>query len=156
MRLEQAGLRVSRLDRSVGFYTRALGLKVVKRGDTRAWGGGRWILLEDPRSRRRIELNWYPRGSRFFSRYRTGDALDHLDFTLGVASVGELDRTYRRLVRLGGRPTGYDPSTTSGWMASVLDPDGIWITIGRRPSAAELRALQAGEKAAPRRRRRRA
>lgn len=29
-------------------------------------------------------------------------------------------------------------------MASVRDPDGIWITIGRRPTLAERRALARG------------
>ena len=137
MRFEVVGLRVTRLERSLRFYTRALGLKVVQRGDTRSWGGGIWVVLEDPRSRRRVELNWYPKGSLFSGPYRTGDAVDHLDFTLGVVPRKELERVYRRLLRQGGRPTGYAPSTTEGWMASVLDPDGIWITVGRKPTRGE-------------------
>jgi catechol 2,3-dioxygenase-like lactoylglutathione lyase family enzyme len=141
MKLDRPGLRVSNLPRSLRFYTRTLGFRVVTRGDTRSWGGGLWVLLQDPRSRRLLELNWYPRGSRFFEPYSTGTALDHLDFTLGVASRAELERTYRRLLRGGGRPTGYEPSTTEGWMASVRDPDGIWITVGRRPTTAERRAM---------------
>ena len=28
-----------------------------------------------------------------------------------------------------------------GWMASVRDPDGIWITIGRLPTRAERRKM---------------
>ncbi len=137
MRFDYVGLRVTNLERSLRFYTKALGLRVVRRGDTRSWGGGIWVLLEDPRTRRKVELNWYPRGSRFGGPYRPGDAVDHLDFTLGVASRAELERVYRRLVRLGGRPTGLEPSTTEGWMASVTDPDGIWIVLGRRPTRAE-------------------
>ncbi|HKS59247.1 MAG TPA: VOC family protein [Thermoplasmata archaeon] len=137
MRFENVGLRVTQLKRSVRFYTSALGLREVRRGDTRSWGGGIWVLLEDPRSRRKIELNWYPKGSRFYTRYRAGDAVDHLDFTLGVAPKKELERVYRRLLRQGAKPTGFEPSTTEGWMASVTDPDGIWVTIGRRPTAAE-------------------
>ena len=142
MRLEHVGLRVTDLERSLRFYTRALGLRVRARGDTRFWGGGLWALLEDPRSHRRVELNWYPRGSLFGGRYRTGDAADHLDFTLGVAPRSQLETAYRRLLRQGGRPTGFEPSTTAGWMASVLDPDGVWVTVGRRPTAAERRELE--------------
>jgi len=137
MRFEVVGLRVTHLERSFRFYTRALGLKEVRRGDTRSWGGGIWILLEDPKSRHRVELNWYPKGSLFSGPFRTGDAVDHLDFTLGVASRKELERVYRRLLRQGGKSTGYEPSTTGGWMASVKDPDGIWITVGRRPTPSE-------------------
>ncbi|MGB6500462.1 MAG: VOC family protein [Thermoplasmata archaeon] len=140
LRLEQAGLRVTNLERSLRFYTRALGLRVSARGDTRAWGGGLWVQLEDPRSHRHIELNWYPRGSRFGGRYSVGDGIDHLDFTLGVATRASLERTYRALLRAGGRPTGLEPSTTEGWMASVRDPDGVWITVGRRPTVGERSA----------------
>lgn len=140
MRLEYAGLRVTVLERSLRFYTRALGLRVERRGDTRSWGGGRWVLLVDPRSKRRIELNWYPKGSLFYRRYSAGEALDHLDFTAGAMSRTRFERLYRRLLAGGGRPTGYSPSNTEGWMFSVLDPDGIWITVGRRPTPAERRA----------------
>ncbi len=141
MRFEVAGLRVQNLERSLRFYTGALGLKVRARGDTRAWGGGLWVQLVDPASRRHLELNWYPRTSRFGGPYRVGDGVDHLDFSVGSAPRAELERVYRRLLRAGGRPTGLEPATTDGWMASVLDPDGIWITIGRRPTPAERRAM---------------
>lgn len=143
MRLETAGLRVRNFQRSLRFYTRALGLAVVRQGDTRSWGGGRWALLKDRRSGRVIELNWYPKGSRFFTPFRTGDALDHLDFSIGVGTPAQLERAYRRLLRLGAKPTRYRPATTEGWMASVTDPDGIWITVGRRPTRAERRKLAA-------------
>lgn len=139
MRFENVGLRVTELRRSLRFYTRALGLREVRRGDTRSWGGGIWVLLEDPRSRRKLELNWYPERSLFGGRYLSGDAVDHLDFTLGVAPRKELERVYRHLLKNGAKPTGYEPSTTEGWMASVTDPDGIWITIGRRPTPSERR-----------------
>ena len=142
MQLEQVGLRVTNLRRSVRFYTRALGLRVTARGDTRGWGGGLWVQLEDPRSHRNVELNWYPRGSLFGSRYSVGDGVDHVDFTIGEAPQAELQRVYARLLRAGGRPTGYAPATTGGWMASVRDPDGIWITVGRRPTASEKRRLK--------------
>ena len=137
MRFEVVGLRVTQLERSLRFYTRALGFKVVRRGDTRSWGGGIWVRLEGPGSRQRIELNWYPKGSMFAGPFRTGDAVDHLDFTLGVAPRSELEKVYRRLLRHGARPTGYEPSNTGGWMASVMDPDGVWITIGRQPTRSE-------------------
>ena len=137
MRFEVVGLRVTRLDRSLRFYTRALGFKVVQRGDTRSWGGGIWVRLRGPGSRQLIELNWYPKGSLFAAPFRTGDAVDHLDFTLGVASRKRLEQVFQRLLRNGARRTKYDPSTTGGWMASVLDPDGVWITVGRRPTRSE-------------------
>jgi catechol 2,3-dioxygenase-like lactoylglutathione lyase family enzyme len=142
MRLEFVGIRVRNLERSVRFYQRALGLKVIRRGDTRSWGGGLWVLLKDPRSRRMVELNWYPKRSRFYSPYRAGEALDHLDFTVGTAERAVLERAYLRLLKNGAEPTGWSPATTEGWMASVRDPDGLWITVGRRPTRAEKRSLK--------------
>lgn len=153
LRLEVVGLRVTNLPRSLRFYTSALGLKVTARGDTRWWGGGLWVQLEDPRSHRNVELNWYPRGSRFASRYTLGEGIDHLDFTIGAAPVSALESIYRRLLRSGARPTRYKPETTAGWMASVRDPDGVWITVGRRPTPAELKAIPKARLAPPRKRR---
>ncbi len=150
MKLEQVGLRVRNMERSLDFYTKALGLKVRARGDTRSWGGGLWVQLEDPRSHRNLELNWYPRGSLFGTPYVVGGGVDHVDFTIGVAPVSRLERTYRRLLRMGARPTKYLPSVTGGWMASVLDPDGIWITIGRQPTVAERAAVPSEPAPSPR------
>jgi catechol 2,3-dioxygenase-like lactoylglutathione lyase family enzyme len=152
MRLDQVGLRVSNLQRSLRFYTKALGLRITARGDTRSWGGGLWVQLEDPRSRRNVELNWYPRGSLFYERYNVGGGIDHLDFALGAVPRSVLESVHSRLLRSGARATRYTPATTEGWMASVLDPGGIWITIGRRPTAAEQKAMT-NARAAKRRKR---
>ena len=114
MRLEQVGLRVTNLQRSLRFYTKGLGLKVTARGDTRGWGGGLWVQLEDPRSHRNLELNWYPLGSMFGSRYTVGCGVDHIDFTLGVAPVSALETTLLRLLRAGARATPYTPADDRG------------------------------------------
>ncbi len=142
MRFEIVGIRVRNFERSLRFYTRVLGFRVSRRGDTRGWGGGLWARLTDPRSGRSMEINWYPRNSRFWGPYVAGSEVDHLDFSIGVASRDTLERTYRRLRRAGARPTGLEPRTTEGWMASVLDPDGVWLTIGRRPTASERAAMR--------------
>lgn len=146
MYLEQPGIRVTDLKRSLRFYTHAFGLREIRRGDTRSWGGGVWVLLQDPRSHRILELNWYPKGSLFHAGYEVGDALDHIDFSIGVRSAAELEKAYRRLLRLGARPTKYTPSTNAGWSAGLLDPDGIWIQLSRRPSADERRRLSAASR----------
>jgi catechol 2,3-dioxygenase-like lactoylglutathione lyase family enzyme len=143
MHLRSPGLRVTQLDRSLRFYTKVLGLREAGRGDTRSGGGGIWVLLEDPKSHQQVELNWYPKGSIFHGPFRTGDALDHLDFDLGPVPVAQLERTYRRLVRGGARPTRYHAATTAGWMASAVDPDGVWIVLTRRPTPAEQRTMEA-------------
>ncbi|MCI4326571.1 MAG: VOC family protein [Thermoplasmata archaeon] len=143
MELLSPGIRVTQLDRSLRFYTKTLGLREVRRGDTRSWGGGIRVLLEDPKSRQRVELNWYPKGSIFHGPFRPGDALDHLDFDLGPVPVSAPERAYRRLLRGGARATRYHAATTAGWMASAIDPNGIWIVLTRRPTPKEQRAMEA-------------
>jgi catechol 2,3-dioxygenase-like lactoylglutathione lyase family enzyme len=140
MRLECVGIRVSNLERSVRFYSKALGLRVIRRDDCRSWGGGVTALLQDPASRRVVELNWYPRNSMFSATYRRGDELDHIDVSLGASPRSALERAYRRLLRNGGRATRFTPSATDGWAAMVKDPDGIWIRLGRSPTTAERRS----------------
>lgn len=139
MRLDCIGIRGTNLERSVRFYTKALGLRVIRRDDCRSWGGGVTALLQDPASRRVMELNWYPRHSMFSSTYRRGDELDHIDVSLGASPRSALERAYRKLLRNGGRATQFSPSTTDGWAAMVKDPDGIWIRLGREPRRAQRR-----------------
>ena len=151
MRLHYVGIRVSNLRRSLRFYTEVFGLKETIRGDLRGIGRGIWVGLQDPKSKAKLELNWYAPGSRYGVKFRSGEALDHIGFLLGRVSSRELVRTYERLVRAGARPTSITPDTTDGWMACVKDPDGNWLEIFRWPTPAEDRA----ERRSARRERRR-
>jgi catechol 2,3-dioxygenase-like lactoylglutathione lyase family enzyme len=130
---------VKDLGRSLRFYTRVLGLKERARGDLRKEGRGIWVGLWDPRSKVKLEINWYPPNSRFGRRYRPGDALDHIGFDIGHVSSQKLQGVYTRLLRAGARPTPVTPAATEGWMACVQDPDGNWIEIFRLPTAADRR-----------------
>ena len=150
MRLLYAGLRVTNLARSLRFYQKVLGLRIVNQGDTRSWGGGRWVALEDPISHRQVELNWYPRGSLFYRKYSAGESLDHLDFSVGSMSAAEFSSVFKDLIARGGGPTKYRPETTEGWMGCITDPDGIWIVIGRSPTPQERRRMNAPEAPRPR------
>ncbi len=95
------------------------------------------MLLREPNSRRLIELDWYPKGSIFYTPYTPGDAVDHLDLSLGVVPRETLDRVHRKLLKSGAKPTRWTPATMEGWSTHVLDPNGIWITVGRRPTRKE-------------------
>ncbi|MGA7923426.1 MAG: VOC family protein [Thermoplasmata archaeon] len=146
MPLRYVGIRVTNLARSVRFYTKVLGLKEVGRGDamtapeSQKAGLGSWVVLEDPRTHQRIELNWYPPRSKFATPYVPGEGLDHLGFFLGKVSRRKLELEYHRLLSSGGRPTEVSPAVTDGWVAHVKDPDGNWVEIFRHPTAAEERA----------------
>jgi len=121
MGLRYVGIRVTDLGRSVRFYSELLGLKEARRG--RMHHGGYWVLLEDPRTRQRLELNWYPPDHPFATPFAPGDGLDHIGF-----HVTNPRAAYRRLRRGGARPA-LAPEDAHGvrGVYYVLDPDNNWI-----------------------------
>jgi catechol 2,3-dioxygenase-like lactoylglutathione lyase family enzyme len=85
--------------------------------------GGKYVQLVTPGSRMRLELNWYPKGSRFYAPYRRGEEMDHLAFL-----VGDVRKAYRSLLRLGAK-SAVDPEHSEGTEVYVKDPDGVWIEL---------------------------
>jgi lactoylglutathione lyase len=122
--LSYFGIRVTDLERSQKFYSELFGLKEVARGDRRKHGAGIYVLLRDPKSHMKLELNWYPKESQYAVPYVSGEGLDHLAF-----KVDDVAKTYRMLIEKGVEPTEIDPSVYGGWSAYVKDPDGNWIEI---------------------------
>ena len=140
-RFAYAGIRVRSLARSLRFYRR-LGFHQGARG--KMTHGGQWVHLASPGGRLVLELNYYPKGTRFYEPYRPGSEMDHLGFF-----VDDVEGWLRRAARAGAER--HVEWTESGWrLAYVRDPDGIWLEfIGRvRPPA--LRTIRIF----PRRRRR--
>ncbi len=120
-RFYYTGIRVRNLERSVAFYTKVLGFKVVSRG-TMAHGG-KYVHLRQPGSRHKLELNWYPKGSRFYTPYRKGEELDHLAFV-----VDDVGKAYRELLAKGAT-VAVSPVQSKGTEVYVKGPDGIWIEL---------------------------
>lgn len=116
-RFHYTGIRVRDLDRSLKFYTQVFGMRVVGRGTM--LHGGRYVHLKGPGSAQRLELNWYPEGSRFYTRYRKGDEMDHLAFV-----VDDVRKAYTELTRKGAK-LAVPPSESKGTEVNVQDPDGI-------------------------------
>jgi lactoylglutathione lyase len=113
------------LQRSVRFYTRVMGMKLNLKG--RMDHGGVWVELKSHGSTQRLELNYYPPGSKFYEKFRTGSELDHLAFW-----VKDVDRKFERLLEKGARRAVEPFSQGKYRFAFVKDPDGIWIElIGR-------------------------
>jgi len=128
IRLYYSGIEVRELRRSLKFY-RSLGLKISHRG-TMAHGG-KYVHMKDPSSDQRLELNWYPKRSRFYQKYKNGSELDHIGFI-----VDDAEKWFKLLVRRGARPAARPFGDESETLAYVKDPDGIWIELigpGRKP-----------------------
>lgn len=121
MVLRYFGIRVRELERSVKFYTSVLGLRLMRKG--RMSHGGKWVLLEDPRSHQRLELNWYPKNSAFATPYVPGEGLDHIGFKVQNAAL-----TFRQLKTKGARPA-LIPKDRHGvkGIYYLKDPDGNWL-----------------------------
>lgn len=120
-RFRYTGIRVRDLERSLAFYTNVFGMKIIGRGTMPH--GGQYVHLRTPGSQQRLELNWYPPGSRFYSPYRGGEELDHLAFV-----VDDVRAAFRELVRRGVA-VAVDPAHSKGTEVYVKDPDGIWIEL---------------------------
>lgn len=120
-RFYYAGIRVRNLQRSVDFYRKAFGMKVLSRGTMPH--GGKYVHLVTPGTRMRLELNWYPRGTRFYVPYKKGEEMDHLAFV-----VDDVRAAYRELLRKGAKPA-VPPEESEGTEVYVKDPDGIWIEL---------------------------
>ena len=86
--------------------------------------GGKWAQLIDPSSRQMLELNWYPKGSRFYEVYRSGSELDHIGFIVDDA-VEWFDHMVKRGAKPAAKPFGDESET----LAYVKDPDGIWVEL---------------------------
>jgi len=115
------GILVSNLEKSISFYTKTLGMKLMFKSRIKETGGCvAWLTTKE--SRQVLELNSYP------NRYRYGgkSGLDHLAFEVTDASA-----EYRKLTR---KYKGVMPPFEEGrWLlAYIKDPDGNWVELGSR------------------------
>lgn len=115
------GIRVRDLKKSLDFYTKVIGLKVVGKGTMPH--GGKYVHLRGRGSKQTLELNWYPKDTRFYTEYSAGDELDHLAFT-----VKDVKKAFETLVKNSAGPA-VSPKDSKGTEVYVKDPDGIWIEL---------------------------
>ncbi len=139
MWFNDVGIRVTNLELSRKFYCDVLGLREVASGEDPD-RSQRYVLLRDPKSGQKLELNWYSlEKSPFGTPYVVGEALDHLE--VRVESVPE---ALKRLESLGIKALDmrpyFDPheypygTMTNGHrQAYIADPDGIQICLYDHP-----------------------
>jgi lactoylglutathione lyase len=115
------GIHVANLERSIQFYTKALGMKLMFKDNIKETRG-RVAWLKSKGTNQILELNWYPAGYRYGAR----SGLDHLAF-----QVRDVRDEYVKLTR---KHVGtIAPFIEGNWMlAYIKDPDGNWIELGQR------------------------
>lgn len=89
------GIRVKDIEESIWFYSKLLNLKVKRRGKIKETGG-EFVVLEDETTKQKLELNYYPVSSKFYTPYLNGEELDHLVF-----SFEDLDSALEELKKAG-------------------------------------------------------
>lgn len=115
------GIHVTNLERSISFYRKSLGMKLLFETSIKETGG-RVAWLTTRGSKQILELNWYPKGYRHGGR----SGLDHLAFEVKDASLAYTRLTARRKGAIA-------PFREGKWiLAYVKDPDGNWIELGSR------------------------
>lgn len=123
------------MEKSFDFYTKVFGLREVARGDNTDAGAGVYVLLKDHESGQKLELNWYPPGSKYDTSYNPGDGLDHVAF-----AVDDVTRTIEELSARGvevaqvppplRKQIGVRPALKEqDRIAFVKDPDENWIEL---------------------------
>lgn len=118
VRFLYSGIRVRSLPRSIEFY-RALGFRVLGKG--RMQHGGQFVQMGFPGSRHWIELNYYPKGNRFYEPFGKGEEFDHFGF-----SVADVADWHRRALRAGATEVE-DFVDGKSRLVYVNDPDGFCL-----------------------------
>jgi len=121
MRFLHTSITVKDLDKSIAFYTKHLGLKLLRRREIKE-NNAEIAFLTDEAYSAEIELTYW-RGKE---RYEEGDQLDHLAF-----EVEDLDLLIKNM-KEEGVEVAKEPYTLKGGsrrLAFIKDPNGIWIEL---------------------------
>ena len=121
-----ASIRTSNMDRSIDFYTKLLGLKVIRRMEI-AQTNAALAFLQDPEAKGAIlELTSYRDQKKFIQADYEDRLFDHLAF-----EVKDMNRTIVTMRNIGVTITDepYRLSPTGNLLAFVEDPDGTLIEL---------------------------
>jgi catechol 2,3-dioxygenase-like lactoylglutathione lyase family enzyme len=118
VRFLYSGIRVRDLAQSIKFY-RALGFRVYQRG--RMEHGGEWVHMVFPGSRHHLELNFYPKGNRYYEPRRKGTEFDHFGFF-----ARDVDGWLRLALRAGAKRVA-DFTEGKNRLVYVNDPNGVCL-----------------------------
>lgn len=119
-------IRTSNLERSIDFYTRLLGLKVLSRREI-PQNKAEIAFLQDPEGKgARLELTYYREQTKFEQAEYEDRLFDHLAFH--VKSMDETIASMKReKVTITDEP--FRLSATGSLIAFIEDPDGTLIEL---------------------------
>lgn len=122
MGLLYTSIRVRNMKKSVDFYTKFLGMKVV--GKRAPVPGEQVVVLQSKDTGQKLQLMYYSKKYMHYKPYEKGDEMDHLMF--GVADAKKM---YNKLVKRGFRAAMPLMERNGFKMGFIKDPDGIWVGL---------------------------
>ena len=122
-------IRTSNMDKSVDFYTRIMGLKLLSRRDI-PQNNAEIVFLQDPEGKgAKLELTLYRNQKKFIQADYENRLFDHLAFE--VKNMDETISVMRReKVTITDEPFKLSP--TGPLIAFIEDPDGTLIELIER------------------------
>lgn len=126
---DHTSIRTSNVERSIDFYTRLLGLKVLNRREIKQTNS-EIIFLQDPKGEGcTLELTFYRNQKKFTQPEYEERLFDHLAFT-----VSDMDKTIAAMrnenVTVTDEPFKLGPGGPT--IAFIEDPDGTLIELIER------------------------
>ncbi|MEM2081069.1 MAG: VOC family protein [Candidatus Bathyarchaeia archaeon] len=123
-------IRTSNMERSIDFYTRFLGLKLVSRREI-PQNNAEIAFLRDPEGKgATLELTWYRNQKKFVQAKYEQRVFDHIAF-----EVKDMQQTIEAMRKAGVTITDepFRLSATGSLIAFVEDPDGTLIELIEKP-----------------------
>jgi len=122
MGLLYTSIRVRDVKKSLAFYTKGLGMRVVSR---KSYMPGQLVItLISPDTKQQMRLMHYEKNCELYKPYEKGDEMDHLTF-----KVKDAKKEFDKFVKKGApiaMPIWEGEQVTMGY---IKDPDGIWIGL---------------------------
>jgi lactoylglutathione lyase len=125
MTFAHVSIRTSNMERSIGFYEKYLGLKLVMRREI-PQNNAEIAFLESEGTNFKLELTWFRNQKKFEQEEYEDRLFDHLAFV-----TDDMDSIIENM-RAGGVTITDEPftlGTTGSRIAFVEDPDGILIEL---------------------------
>ena len=126
MTFSHVSIRTSDMERSIGFYERHLGMRLVNRRPIPS-NNAEIAFLESDGVPFRLELTWYKGQKRFEQAGYENRVFDHLAFV-----IQDMDKTMQRLKAEKVVVTDEPYMLGTGKIAFIEDPDGTLIELIER------------------------
>ena len=126
MLFSHTSIRTSNMERSIDFYVRLIGLKLVSRREI-PQNSAEIAFLQDPEGKgARLELTFYRKQEKFVQADYEERVFDHIAF-----EVRNLEETVSRMQKEGVTITDepFRLSPTGPLIAFIEDPDGTLIEL---------------------------